>query len=347
MGLPPKPAFVFRGSARVVGVALLIFVFGAVVAEPILPRAVAQQQGSPTEEVVANLAAGRVVIAVVKDAILVGTLEDPIEAGCHPPTPVAISTDRVGILLGAVDWLSPSSHQELARLDQELPHLRSHLVTQTPHIAATGGGDEATDIEAVGQGLLERLDQVVPDLHEKLDLLDTEPIAELIVVDYLPGYGPEVWQLSYGIQQEQQDNDYWTTRVLRPGYLQFWPPEKGQPKIPVEFAYPSDSPGPTLIELLRKHDPRLAKVTASDPKMAEVADRFVQGESSKVNLTDATQFLRAALDAIATPNARETMASISEENGFAWILGPPSEPRSSAVQHERPADAPSLAAPQN
>ncbi|HEX4076817.1 MAG TPA: hypothetical protein VHX49_15565 [Candidatus Acidoferrales bacterium] len=309
----------------------------------------AQQQGTPTDEVVANLAAGRVVIAVVKDAILVGTVEDPIEAGSHPPIPVPISTDHVGVVLGAVDWLSPSSHQELARLDQELPHLRSHLVTQGPHIAGAGGGggDEATDIEAVGQGLLERLDQVVPDLHEKLDLPDAEPIAELIVVDYLPSYGPEVWQLSYGFQQEEEDNDYWTTRVQRPGYLQFWPPEKGQPKTLVEFSYPPDSPPPSLLELLRNHDPRLAKVTASDPKMAAVANRLLQGESNKVNLTDATQFLRAALDAIAPPNARETMASISEEDGFAWILAPPSEPRPPTAQQDRPAGAPSLATPSN
>lgn len=342
MRLPPKPALGIRGSLWVIGAALLAVA-------PVLPVAHAQQPGTPTEEVVANLAAGRVVIAVVKDAILVGTVENPIEAGSHPPIPVPISTDRIGILLGAVDWLSPSSHQELARLDQELPHLRSHLVAETPHIAGVGGagGDEATDIEAVGQGLLERLDQVVPDLHEKLDLPDAEPIAQLIVIDYLPGYGPEVWQLSYGIQQEEQDNDYWTTRVLRPGYLQFWPPEKGQPKTLVEFSYPPDDPSPSLLELLRNHDPRLAKVTASDPKMAAVANRLLQGESNRINLTDATQFLRAALDAIAPPNARETMASISEEDGFAWILAPPSEPRSRAVQQERPAGAPTLATPSN
>jgi len=340
-----KPAVALRGASRLRGASVFLCVFGLLAGGSLLCPLRAQQPGTPTEEVVANLAAGRVVIAVVKDAILIGTVENPVEAGSHPPIPVPISTDRVGIVLGAVDWLSPSSHQELARLDQELPHLRSHLVTQTPHIASAGGGDEATDIEAVGQGLLERLDQVVPDLHEKLDLPDTEPIVQLIVVDYLPGYGPEVWQLSYGIEQEEQDNDYWTTRVLRPGYLQFWPPEKGQPKTLIEFAYPPDNPPPTLLDLLRNHDERLAKVIASDPKMAETANRFAEGESNKVNLTDATQFLRAALDAIAPPNARETMATITEESGFAWILAPPSEARPSGIQQERPPGAPTLAGP--
>ncbi|MGC2330579.1 MAG: hypothetical protein WA581_03930 [Candidatus Acidiferrales bacterium] len=340
MALRPKPGFRFRPSFRT-GLAALAL-GGLLGVAPLWLRARAQQPGTPTEEIVANLAAGRVVIAVVKDAILVGTVENPIEEGARPPIPVPISTDRIGVVLGAVDWLSPSSHQELARLDLELPHLRSRLVAPTPHIGPVQGGDEATDIEAVGQGLLERLDQVAPDLHEKLDLPETEPLAELIVVDYLPNYGPEVWQLSYEIRQEEEDNDYWTTRVLRPGYLQFWPPEKGQPRTLVEFAYPPDDPPPTLLALLRNHDPRLDKITSSDPKMAEVANRFLQGESNKISLTDATQFLRAALDAIAPPNAAETMARITEEDGFAWILAPPPEPKPAATQQERPTGAPTL-----
>lgn len=308
--------------------------------------ALAQQPGTPTEEIVANLAAGRVVIAVLKDgAILVGTVENPIEAGTHPPIPVLIASDRVGIVLGPVDWSSPSSHQQLARLDQELPHLRSSLVTPERHIGAVQGGGEATDIEAVGQGFLERLNQLAPLLHGKLDMPDSQPFAELIVADILPGYGPEVWQLSYGITQEQQDDDFWTTRVLRPTYLQFWPPEKGQPKTLIEFAYPPDEAQPGLLDLLGKKDPRLEKITTSDAKMAEVANRFLQGESTKISLVDATQFLRAALDAIAPPKARETMASITEDNGFAWILAPPPEPKSIIVQQERPAGAPTLMGP--
>jgi hypothetical protein len=339
MALPLRTGFAFRHSRSIVCVLTL---GGLLAVAPLWLRTHAQQPGTPTEEIVANLAAGRVVIAVVKDAILVGTVENPIEEGAHPPIPIPISTDRIGIVLGAVDWLSPSSHQELARLDQELPHLRPQLVAPTPHIGPTGGGDEATDIEAVGQGLLERLDQVAPQLHAKLDLPESEPLVELVVADYLRGYGPEVWQLTYGIQQEEQDNDYWTTRVLRPTYLQFWPPEKGQPRTLVEFEYPPDNPPPTLLELLRNHDPRLEKITASDRKIAEVANRFLQGESNKVSAADATQFLRAALDAISPPNARETMARITEEDGFAWILAPPPEPKSAAAPQARPAGAPTL-----
>ncbi len=66
----------------------------------------------------ADLAAGRVVIAVVKDAILIGSVENPIEAETRPPAPVEIESSRVGIILGAVDWFSPSSRREVARLEQ-------------------------------------------------------------------------------------------------------------------------------------------------------------------------------------------------------------------------------------
>ena len=61
-----------------------------------------QQDTTPTDETVANLAAGRVVIAVVKNAILVATLENPIEAETRPPTPVPLATTRVGVLLGQI-----------------------------------------------------------------------------------------------------------------------------------------------------------------------------------------------------------------------------------------------------
>src|ERR1700732_3398682 len=92
------------------------------------PRAAARQgPEAPTQEVVANLAAGRVVIAVVKDAILIGTAENPIEAETRPPTPVPLTSVRAGVILGSVDWFSPSSQQDFARLDTVIPHVRRRL----------------------------------------------------------------------------------------------------------------------------------------------------------------------------------------------------------------------------
>jgi hypothetical protein len=311
------------------------------------PRLAPQQEPAPSnEETVASLAAGRVVVLVVKGAILIGTVENPIEADTHPPIPVAIASERVGVILGAVRWSSPSSQREIARLDEDLPHLHSRAVTQTPHLTIDAAGLEASDLEMVGRGLLDRLNEVAQDLHSKVDMPASEPLAELIIADYFTGYGPEVWQLSYGMkQQEETTPGYWSTRVLLPSYLQMYPPEKGQPRTLVEFAYPPEDPPPTVLDLLRQKDPRLQSLVASDAKMAGVARLLLSGESTKILPADATQFLRAALDAIAPPNTRETMAMISEEDGFSWILPPPREQPLPGVAPPRPPEAPSLLHP--
>ena len=313
------------------------------------PRGLTQTSvEKPGQELVANLAAGRVVIAVVKDAILIGSIENPIEAETRPPIPVEMETSRVGIILGAVDWFSPSSQQEVARLDKELPHVEAYNVTVAPHLTPSQGGDEASDIEATGQGLQRRLSEIANGLHARVGLPANEPLAELIVADYLPSYGPEVWQLTYGMKQQQEKGDYWDTRVLPPTYVQFWPPEKGKPKTLVEFNYPPENAPPTVLDLLREKDPRLEKIRNSDPQMALVANALLQGESTKLYAADATQFLRAAFAAIAGPKSRQTMSMIGIEKGFAWILPPPPDAAPKAAQPqaeqkgERPADAPSL-----
>ena len=304
-----------------------------------------QENAETNEETVASLAAGRVVIAVVKGAILIGTVENPIEADTHPPTPVAIGSERAGVILGTVRWSSPSSQREIARLDEDLPHLHSAAITQTPHLATQPSGVEATDLEVVGRGLLDRLNEVAQNLHSKVDMPANEPLAELIIADYFSGYGPEVWQLSYGMKQQEETPGYYTTRVLLPSYVQMWPPEKSQPHTLIEFEYPPENAPPTLLDLLRQKDPRFEGLVSSDPKMASVARLLLAGDSNKVPAADATQFLRAALDAIAPPNTRETMAVISEDNGFSWILPPPHEQPLPGIAPARTPDAPSLLHP--
>lgn len=304
-----------------------------------------ERAAAANEETVASLAAGRVVIAVVKGAILIGTVENPVEADTHPPIPVQLASERVGVILGAVRWSSPSSQREIARLDEDLPHMHSRAVMPTPHLAVNPVGAEASDLEVVGRGLLERLSQLAQDLHSKVDLPKNEPLAELIVADYFAGYGPEVWQLSYSLKQQEETPGYFTTRVLLPSYVQIWPPEKDQPHTLMEFAYPPENAPPTLLDLLKKNDPKLRALIASDPKMAAVAQQFVTGESRKIPAGDATQFLRAALDAIAPTSTRETVAMISEENGFSWVLPPPQEKARPDLAPPRPPDAPSLLHP--
>ena len=305
---------------------------------------------APVEELAVNEAAGRVVIVVVNGGILIGTLENPIEAGTRPPVPSLINTDRAGIILGAVQWTSPSSQKDLARLDIELPHLRDANVSagETPHLgaAAAQSGQEASDIEAIGKPLRDRIAAVAGAIHNKLDWPANEPVVELVLADYLPDYGPEVWQVSYGIEQEQQHGDFWVTNIGHPVYEQAWPPEKGQPHTLMEFNYPPENAAPSILDLLRQRNPKLDALAHSDSKMSEVANRILQGDTRKIPLADATQFLRAALDAVKPPNARETISVIREITGFEWILQPPSEPKATTgAQADRPAGAPTLIHP--
>jgi hypothetical protein len=155
-----------------------------------------------------------------------------------------------------------------------------------------------------------------------------------------------VWQLAFTMEQNLTEHeDYWDTRVRRPTYLQFWPPEKKDPKTLVEFDYPPDASSATVLNLLQQKDPRLQAIISSDAKMSEVADHFLQGDSTKIPYEDALQFLRAALDAIAPPKARETISILRPENGFQWILQPPPEAPVRTIQTAREPGAPSLANP--
>jgi hypothetical protein len=306
------------------------------------PRANAQSDEAQSNgEVVANLAAGRVVVAVVKDAILVGTLEDPIEVHTLPPTPVLLSSERFGVFLGPVDWWSPPSKREIGELNQELPRLHTYAVAAPPHLGQSqGGGDQPHEIEITGESLQQRLNALAQSLHGPLNWPPGEPFAQLIVADYFAGYGPEIWQLSYRIEQEQQDGDFWTSAINPPTYLQFWPPEKGQPRTFVEFDYPSKSASPSLLQLLQQNDPRVERVVQSDPAMADVAQHLLNGTCDKLHAANATQFLRAVLDAIAQPHARETVGILHPDTGFSWILAPP---REEPTQREaRPPGAPTL-----
>jgi hypothetical protein len=331
--------------------ALALFLFAS-------PAVIAQQtQDAPTEEFVANLAAGRVVIAVVKDAIVVATVENPIEVQTHVPTPVPVSSLRAEILLGAVDWLAPSSRIQLARIDQELPHLRASASvagpvtgpppTLAPSLSGVSANAEATDLEGIGQALFERFNEVTKDIHGKISLPADEPLAQLVIFGYAKDYGPEVWLLTFDLKQDVQREDYYSTRVSRPTFLQYWPPEKGQPHTLLEFQYPPENPSPTVLEMLKDKDPRLDKVISSDARMRQVAGFFVAGDYKKILGVDAVQFLRAVLGAIAPEKARETVSVLTEDGGLQWVLKPPAEakPAPRPGEAERPPDAPSLMHP--
>lgn len=310
----------------------------------LITRTKAQDDSQPTvEEVVVNQSAGRVVIAVVKHAILIATAENPIEPGTRLPIPTQLSSMRAGIILGADEWESPSLQKDLGRLDQELPHLNSPLGSETPTIGGGVSNTEASDIESIGKPLRERLAELAGNIHNGLDWPANSPVAQVVLADYAANYGPEVWQLTYSMEQEQQHGDYWVTNVAGPVYLQIWPPDKGRPHTLMEFDFPQKDAPPSLLDLLKQKDPRLESVIQSDRTMANTANGFLEGDSTKISAADATQFLRAAMAAITPANQPQTMAVIRDENGFDWVLRPPAEPK--PAKGTRPPGAPSLANP--
>ncbi|HUO33919.1 MAG TPA: hypothetical protein VMU43_02900 [Candidatus Acidoferrum sp.] len=300
---------------------------------------------TPGEEMVANLAAGRVILLVAKDAIVIATVENPIEVQTHVPAPVRMSDSRVGIVLGAEDWFSPSARRQIARLDQELPRLRDFAQPKAPHLGAVGSADEtATDLESIGRGVRRRATEIVQDLHGKIDLPPTETFLEVVVADYLSGYGPEIWQISYTLQQEELRDGFWQTSVSYPSFSQSYPPVKGQPHTLVEYSYPPGSE-PTLLDLLHQGDPRFSALRNSDKRMSDVLEKILAGDAQKIPAADASDFLHAAIEILAPPKARVTLSQIAEDGGFSWILPPPPEPKPQLTQPAHEQGAPSLLHP--
>lgn len=301
----------------------------------LLPAVPARAQ----DEIVANLAAGRVVIDVAKNGIVIGAIEQHIEANSRAPIVFPINDRRIGILLGAAEWVVPSSPSGPVRLDRVIARLSREAV---PHEEA-GKSDQASDIESIGVAFLEKLRTMAEQLHRKIDLRSDAPLVELLLIDYQPEYGPEVWLLQYRIKQEQLRGGFWQTKTLRPSYTQLYPPEKHQPKTLVEVRFPPDTPGPTLLELLQQNDPRLASLRRGAPKSLKVIDNITGGKSSASPVEDAATFLHEALDPIAGTQNRIVLGVLREERGWEWIVAPP-EPLEKAVETDktRPPEAPSL-----
>jgi len=296
------------------------------------------------DEIVANLAGGRVLIHVTRDAIVFGVIDHPVEAKAVPPRVAAIGPTHVGVLLGASEWQVPAQPRPI-RLDREVGDLRS-VNSQT--YQPPGSGDP--DLELIGVGFLEKLRPLVSQLHHKFDLKPDEPIFEVVLIGYAPKmYGPEVWLIDYGAEQESVGSraEYWQTHVLRPRFTQLYPPEKHQAKTLLEVRFPSDLQATPLMGLIQQNDPRLAQLRSSDPRFGKLIDELEHGQANKAVAQDSVDFLRAALPLLAG-GATFSEGKMEEAGGFEWIV-PPQEPverhraqDQKGQDQDRPADAPTL-----
>ncbi len=295
-------------------------------------------QESPREdEIVANLAGGRVIVHVARETIVFAAIDQPIEAKAVPPRVVNLDVGHVGILLGASEWQLPSDPKPV-RLDRNIQHVAA------PDLRYQQSGEAEPDLETIGVAFLDKLRPLVAQLHHKVEITPDEPLLQIVVLGYAPdNYGPEVWVVEYRMEQEQvaTRGEYWQTRVLRPRFTQLYPPEKHAPRTPVESRYPPEMKGPTLLELIQGNDPRIARLRAGEPRFAKVLEAIDKGQAQKAVATDAADLLRAALPLIA-PNAPFVLGTIEERRGFSWIV-PPDEPVEKAKDDKnRPPEAPSL-----
>ncbi|HEY2461128.1 MAG TPA: hypothetical protein VGI16_09975 [Candidatus Acidoferrum sp.] len=303
-----------------------------------VPAASAQTQDRD-DEIVANLAGGRVIIHVAKDNnIIFAAIDNPVELGGIPPRVMELDSTHIGILFGASEWRSPADPQPI-RLDRNFHRIGA------PDRRYANPGEAEPDLETLGVAFLEKLRPLVTQLHHKIDIAPDEPLFELVIIGFAPDeYGAEVWTAEYRAQQEQiaARGQYWQTHILRPRFTQLYPPEKHQPRVLVEARYPAALKGPALMQLIQSNDPRIAQLRNSEPRFAKVAELIDHGQAQKAVPADSADFLRAVLPLI-VGDAHFVLGTMEEQHGFEWIV-PPDEPveKTSKDDKDRPPEAPSL-----
>ena len=291
------------------------------------------------DEIVANLAGGRVIIYVTRDSLVFGAIDHPLEAKSVPPRVASIDNSHIGIFFGASEWQIPAQPKPI-RLDRLVEYVQN---SAPPGYRPPGSGE--TDLETIGVNYLEKLRPLVSQLHHKIDLKPDEPLVEIVLIGYAPqDYGPEVWVIDYGAEQESVSSkgDYWQTHILRPRFTQLYPPEKHQAKTLIEMRFPADLPLVPLIGLIQQNDPRITHVISSDPRFSKIVEQLLHGQANKSFSQDAADFLRATLPVLAG-SSNFIEGKFSESGGFEWIVTP-EEPVEKAKDQDkdRPPDAPTL-----
>jgi hypothetical protein len=291
------------------------------------------------DEIVANLAGGRVIIHVARDAIVFAAINHPLEATSVPPRVAEIDRGHIAVFFGASEWQIPAAPKPI-RLDHDIPR----VYAADPHYAALDNAEG--DLEQIGVSYLEKLRPLVSQLHHKIDIKPDEPLLQIVLIGYAPkNYGPEVWLIEYHVEQQQPgiQADYLQTHILRPRFTQLYPPEKKDPRTLLEIRFPENLPDVPLAGLIQQNDPGIAKLRASDPRFAKVIETIERGQAQKAVSEDASDFLRAALPLIAG-KATFIQATLGETSGFRWVV-PPEEPVQKVTTPEdknRPPDAPTL-----
>jgi hypothetical protein len=322
-----------RSHRRIASVLLCLFLLACLAPA----RSSTAQDRDRGDEIVANLAGGRVIVHVARDKIVFAAIDQPFEPSSSPPRVLSIDPAHVGVLLGASEWRSPADPKPV-RLDKDFPRVSG----KDPHYAVDSE-EVAPDLDVIGVAFLERLRPLVAQLHHKIEFKPEEAIFEVVLIGFAPNdYGPEIWTIEYRIQQEEiaTRGEFWQTRLLRPRFTQLYPPEKHAPKTLVEIRFQTTTQEPSLQQLIQGNDPDIEKLSRGEPKFLKVMEDIDRGQANKAAPQDATDFLRAALPLI-VGKSRFILGTMTE-GGFDWVV-PPDEPVEKAKQDKnQPPDAPSL-----
>lgn len=291
------------------------------------------------DEIVANLAGGRVIVHVARDVIIFAAIDHAVEPNSIPPRVMGLDSTHIGVLLGASEWRIPADPKPI-RVDRNFQRVGARDSRYE-----TAPGEAEPDLETIGTAFLEKLRPLVAQLHHKLDFSPDEAIFQLVIIGYAPAdYGPEVWVVEYHIEQEQvatRGEEYWQTRLLRPRFTQLYPPERHAPRNLVESRYPPGMKGPTLLELIQGNDPRITPLGAHEPRFEKVLENLRAGQAQKAAAVDSGDFMRAVLPLIAG-DAPFVLGTLDEQHGLNWIV-PPTEPVEKAQEDKnRPPEAPTL-----
>jgi hypothetical protein len=289
------------------------------------------------DEIVANLAGGRVIVHVARDIIIFAAINHSVEPDSVPPRVMGLDFTHIGVLLGASEWRLPADPKPI-RLDRNF----QRAAARDTRYQSTGEAE--TDLETIGTAFLEKLRPLVAQLHHKLDFSPDDPIFQLVIIGYAPAdYGPEVWVVEYRMEQEllATHGEYWQTRLLRPRFTQLYPPEKHAPRTLVESRYPPGMKGPTLAALIQGNDPRITPLATRELRFEKIIENLHAGQAQKAAAVDSTDFMRALLPLIAG-DAPFVLGTMDEKRGLTWDV-PPTEPVEKAEEDKnRPPEAPTL-----
>jgi len=293
------------------------------------------------DEIVANLAGGRVIVHVAKDTIIFAAIDQPVEPNSIPPRVAGLDATHIGVLFGASEWRVPADPKPI-RLDRNFQRVGAQERRED-----YGLENAEPDLELIGTTFLEKLRPLIGQLHHKLDFSADQPVFEMVIIGYAPGdYGPEVWVVEYHMEQEEvatRGEEYWQTRLLRPHFTQLYPPEKHAPRTLVESRYPAGLKGPTLEEMIKSNDPRIESLT-KQARFEKVLENLRGGSAQKAAPADSVEFMRAAVPLLAGSSSY-VIGTLEEQRGLNWVV-PPTEPVEKAQEDKnRPPEAPTLRRP--